>query len=172
MDAIYIPGILSAPNQTKTLEFREYLPDLATLTPVQGQLKVSHHGNYLEVSAQVETIMTLTCDRCLKQYNHRLKARPQEMIWLETADVDALPLEREVSMEDLVESLHPQGYLEPSEWLYQQLCLAIPHRKLCDRACPGIAVAQDSTDTQPSVDRRWAGLAALKQNLAETLSDH
>lgn len=172
MDAIYIPGLLAAPNQTKTFEFREYLPDLATLTPVQGKLQVSHKGNYLEVSAQVETIVTLTCDRCLKQYNHRLKVNPKEMIWLEATDAGSLPLEREVPMEELMEVLHPQGSLEPSEWMYQQLCLAIPHRKLCDRDCPGIEVTQEPDQTQPKVDRRWAGLEALKQNLAESATDN
>lgn len=73
MEAIYIPQLLKAREQTQTIEVDEFLPDLETLTPVRGRISVQHRGNYLEVSAQAETIITLNCHRCLQQYNHRLK---------------------------------------------------------------------------------------------------
>ncbi|MCD8485418.1 MAG: YceD family protein [Desertifilum sp.] len=168
MEAIYIPQLAKALDGTEVLEVREHLPDLQTLMPVQGKLKVKHCGNYLEVSARVETIITLTCDRCLQQYNHRLKLKTRELIWLEASPEEPglIPLEREVSLEELVETLPPQGYFDPATWLYEQLCLELPHRQLCDRACPGIAPSEDrpAEITKP-VDRRWASLEALKNQL-------
>lgn len=166
MDAIYIPQLTNAPERTEVIQFKEFLPNLETLTPVQGQLRVTHQGNYLEVSAQAEAIMTLDCHRCLKHYNHRLAVDTSELIWLdETGGVEATELfDREIGLEDVVESLPPQGYFHPGEWLYEQMCLAIPHRQLCDADCSGIEVATTET-VQPLIDRRWASLEALKKQL-------
>jgi uncharacterized protein len=70
--------------------------------------------------------------------------------------------EREVALGDLVESLPPQGHFRPDEWLYEQFCLAMPQRQLCDRQCPGIAVEQPEGK---AIDRRWASLESLKSHL-------
>lgn len=167
MDEIYIPQLEKVPNRTEVIQFKEFLSDPETLTPVQGQLSVTHQGNYLEVSVQAETIITLTCHRCLQQYNHRLETETSELIWLDDAadEPDTGPLEREVAVEDLVEILSPQGYFDPGRWLYEQLCLTIPQRQLCDQQCPGIVPREDLAPTA-TVDRRWAALEALKKHLS------
>ena len=166
MDAIYIPQLTKAPEQTEVLQVHEFLPGLDTLTPVRGRIRVQHHGNYLEVSAQAEAIVTLTCHRCLQQYNHRLLLDTSEMIWLDEAAEQPYdgPLEREVALDDLIETLPPQGYFHPSEWLYEQLCLEIPQRQLCDAQCAGIQTATPKGTEKPT-DRRWASLEALKKQL-------
>jgi uncharacterized protein len=166
MDAIFIPQLTKAPERTEEIQVKEFLPGLETLTPVRGRVRVQHHGNYLEVSGQAETIITCTCNRCLQQYNHRLALNTKEIIWLDedASQAQDLPLEREVAMEDLVETISPNGYFYPSEWLYEQMCLEIPQRQLCDLNCPGIlSSADDSSDI--TVDSRWAGLEALKKQL-------
>jgi uncharacterized protein len=167
MTSIHIPRLVHLPDQTERVEIKEHLPDLETLTPVQGFVEVSHRGNYLEVKGQAETIMTLTCDRCLQQFNHRLSVNASEMIWLEEPiDEALLEPEREVLMEELVESVSPQGYFEPETWLYEQLCLEIPQRKLCDSKCPGIELSDELPEVEePKVDHRWASLEALKRQM-------
>jgi len=164
MESIYIPRLIRAPEQTETSDVRDYLEGLETLTPVQGKVRITHRGTYLEVEGQAETIVTLTCDRCLQQYNHRLIIKPTELIWLDddATTVDHLPLEREVTLEELVETLPPEGYFYPDKWLYEQLCLEIPLRKLCDRKCPGIQVDNPPPPPLHQSDRRWASLEALK----------
>ncbi len=163
MDAIYIPQLTRASERTEEFQVEEFLPGLETLTPVRGNVRVQHHGNYLQVSGQAEAIITCTCNRCLQQYNQRLGVDTQEIIWLETASqVEDLPLEREVAVEDLIETLPPDGYFYPSEWLYEQMCLAMPQRQLCDRNCPGII--NNSADSSNQLDR-WASLEALKKQL-------
>jgi uncharacterized protein len=171
MDAIYIPQLTGASERTEEVQINEFLPGLETLTPVRGSVRVQHHGNYLEVSGQAETIITCTCSRCLQQYNRRLGLDTKEIIWLEeTANLlKDLPLEREVTMEDLLETLPPDGYFHPSEWLYEQMCLAVPQKQLCDRNCPGITPASTTVDisdtSETPVDNRWASLEALKKQL-------
>lgn len=164
MKAIHIPRLTQAPERTETLQFKEPIKDLETLTPVQGTIKITHQGNYLDVSAQAETIVTLTCHRCLQQFNYRLAVSPSEMIWLnESADpTEELPLDRDLTLDDLMESLPPNGYFDPEKWLYEQLCLEIPQRQLCSQSCTGIEVKDKNAHV---VDRRWASLNTLKGHL-------
>lgn len=163
MEAIYIPQLLRMPDQTDRLQVRTHLAGFETLTPVQGELRVSHRGNYLEVAARAEAIMTLTCDRCLQQYNHRVVVDTSELIWLQepVAEPAIEGLEREVPLDELVETLPPQGYFHPDEWLYEQFCLGIPQRQLCDQYCQGIQL-NGQPPASPAADRRWASLEALK----------
>lgn len=166
MEPIYIPQLLKRSEQKELIQFEEFLPDLDTLTPVRGKMQVAHQGNYLEVKVKAETIVTLTCHRCLKQYNYRLALKTSELIWLEEPanQKDLGGAEVEVDLEDLVESLPPQGYFQPGEWLYEQMCLEMPLRQLCDSDCPGIQVEEIGSSESAS-DRRWASLEALRNNL-------
>ncbi|MDY6940411.1 MAG: YceD family protein [Cyanobacteriota bacterium] len=165
MDSIYIPSLAKAPDRTEAIAVREFLPDLSTLMPVRGELRVTHRGNYLEVKAWAEAIITFTCHRCLQQYNERLKITPSELIWLEEKRPDGLePLEQEIPFEDLVETLSPQGNFEPGTWLYEQFCLAFPSKQLCDANCTVEQVSPE-TRSDASVDRRWSALDALKGQL-------
>jgi uncharacterized protein len=170
MEAIYIPRLTRAPQQTEVIDFNEMILELETLTPVQGRLQVTHQGTYLEVSAQAETIITLNCHRCLQQYNYRLAIAPAELIWLdETANqTNPVLLDQEIAVDDLVETLPPNGYFDPTTWLYEQLCLEIPQRQLCDQNCKGIEIPKkDAAVVETVIDRRWASLEALKRNLSD-----
>lgn len=164
--SIYIPQLAKAPQKSETVQVQTYLPDLETLTPVQGTIHVVHQVTYLDVSAHAETIVTLTCDRCLQQYNHRLALEVSELIWLEEPEdeLEVEGLEREVAYDDLVEAVPPDGYFDPAAWLYEQLCLVLPARQLCDQNCPGILVETDQVN--PAPDHRWASLETLKHHLS------
>ncbi|PSR19875.1 metal-binding protein [filamentous cyanobacterium CCP3] len=158
--------MLQRPEKTLTVELDTHLADLETLTPVRGELTVTHQGTYLEVKAKADTIVTLTCDRCLQAYNHRVAVVAQELIWLEDEpDPATLPLEREVSVDDLFETLPPSGHFYPETWIYEQICLALPQPQICDEDCPGIATRHQGTATAEPVDHRWAALAQLQQQL-------
>jgi len=167
MEAIYIPQLLKALEKKEEIEIKEWLEELETLTPVRGKMIVSHKGNYLEVSATAETIVTLSCDRCLQNYNHRLAIDTSELIWLnDKNETDKIPIEREVAVEELSETLPPNGYFEPKTWLYEQLSLALPMRQLCGKKCK---IAKLKTaENQLEIDSRWASLAAIKNQLSQT----
>ncbi len=166
MEAIYIPQLTKAVEKTEVVPVQEFIAGLETLTPVRGQVKVQHHGNYLEVSGQAETIITLTCHRCLQQYNYRLSIDTSEMIWLdETASLPYEgPIDKEIAVEDLIESLPPQGYFHPGEWLYEQFYLEMPQKQLCQSDCTGISTGIINSSEKIG-DRRWASLEALKKQI-------
>ncbi len=162
MEPIHIPQLLKAPEKTEEIQLQESFAELKTLMPVRGLLRVTHQGTYLEVTAKAEAIVTLSCDRCLQQYNHRLSLDTQELIWLEETPLNSLPLEQEIAFEELTETLNPQGYFEVNTWLYEQLCLALPWKKVCSSDCQITPVnsAQESL-----LDSRWSSLETLKKQL-------
>jgi uncharacterized protein len=168
LQPIHIPQLLRAPERTDVTQVQEYLPDLETLMPVQGVIQVTHNTTYLDVRAQAETIVTLTCDRCLKQYNHRLTVDASELIWLSDGSEDEASnlVEKETLLDDLVESISPQGHFDLGAWLYEQLCLAFPHRQICDETCAGIPL--ETMSTPALVDHRWASLAQLKSQMDQS----
>ena len=167
MEAIYIPHLLKAPKRQVEIIVNDLISRLDTLTPVKGTIIVRHGGNFLEVTSQAETIVTLTCDRCLQHYNHRLELDASELIWLESEleNIAELPTEREVSLEDLSETLPPKGHFDPESWLFEQLSLTFPLRKICGDNCPGAAKTSSKDEFQ--VDSRWSSLAALKEQLSD-----
>ncbi len=166
MQRIYIPHLVNDPNKARTIEVNDYLSDLDTLTPVKGSIQIEHRGNFLDVAAQAETIATLSCHRCLKNYNSRIQVDTSEFIWLQEPQPEAYAEEVEVGLDELVETLPPQGHFDPGKWLYEQLCLAIPQRQLCDQACEGISNPLAS-DADTATDQRWSALSALKQQLSD-----
>jgi uncharacterized protein len=172
MEKIYIPHLMRHQDHTLKIPIDQTILDLETLTPVRGQMAIQHQGNYLAVSAQAESIITLTCNRCLCQYNHRLQLDASEVIWLddEIEDVNDGPIERKVDFDDLVESLPPDGHIDPETWLYEHLCLALPPRPLCSEDCAGLVVMEPTVAEVPPeaiVDGRWGSLAALRDQLPE-----
>lgn len=167
MEPIYIPHIAQRRDRTWVIPLLEQFPELETLTPVKGEVRVVHQGNYLQVSGQIETIVTLMCDRCLQQYNYRLSLEPSELIWLDEAAVGQLdweiPGDEELDPEAVAEALSPYGHFQPHQWVYEQVCLALPVQKLCQQDCPGIPV--EIEEPSPLTDQRWASLVSLKQLL-------
>ena len=165
MEAVFIPHLLKAPKRIIEIVVDNNVSQLVTLTPVKGIIRVRHGGNFLEVVSQAETITTLVCDRCLQHYNHRLEIDTSELIWLESESENAadIPREREVSLEDLSEVLPPNGHFEPETWLFEQLSLSLPLRKVCGANCPG--ASEPSIKEESHVDSRWSTLAALKEQL-------
>jgi uncharacterized protein len=168
VEPIQISRLQRLREQTETLEFNEPFEDLETLIPVKGKVRVIHKGNYLDVEGQAETIVTLSCHRCLQQFNHRLQMATAEMIWLTEGDalpnVNDLPLDEDLDVDAMVESLPKDGSFDVGGWVYEQLCLALPQRQLCDANCTGIEL---QTIARQPADRRWVGLEVLRDQLPD-----
>ena len=173
MEPLYLPQLANRRDRTLEIVVDTTVAEFETLTPVRGKIVVKHCGTYLDVSAQTDTILTLKCDRCLQQYNHRLALNATEIIWLEPEDPEPprAGVEIKNELEELVESLPPDGHFQPDVWLYEQLCLAVPLRQLCNRDCAGITPIPSPPAAQPSapakLDSRWGILEGLKNQLGD-----
>ncbi|KKI98270.1 hypothetical protein PROH_20635 [Prochlorothrix hollandica PCC 9006 = CALU 1027] len=171
MEPVSIPQLFHLPDGTLTLDFQGYLPDFETLTPIQGSLQVVHHGNYLAVTVEAQTIVTLTCNRCLGQYNARLAVATDELIWLaEPGDESSREgwggLEDGGDADDLGETLDATGSFAVAQWLYEQVCLSLPSRQICAPDCQGIVLGADDRPHQTSTDQRWLALNTLRGQLS------
>ncbi len=165
MQSIYLPHLLKMPQSSQTLYLDGMVTGLETLTPVRGEIRVRHGGTFLEVTATAETIVTLLCDRCAQTYNHRLAVDASELIWLNKQEENPkYPSERELTWEDLSEMLPPDGHFDSEGWLYEQLMLAHPLRRLCGKNCQPPAV--EEAEAQALRDQRWSALEILKQQLS------
>lgn len=146
----------------------QHLQELESLTPVRGTLSALHRGNVLELDGQAATIVTLCCDRCLQHFNHPLSFQTRELLWLgelarqagldpdNATDPGVLDLE----VDELCESLDPNGSFEPEHWLFEQLSLQLPLVNRCGDDCPG--PPSTAAGSEP-VDPRWAALHHLRQ---------
>lgn len=164
-----IPDLLSLPEQTYNWPVQESWSELPTLTPVQGWLSVTHLKTYICVKTNVKTIITLTCDLCLQAYNHRLLCEAEEFLWLATVDEPDAPQDGFAG--DFVESVDAQGAIDLADWLYQHLCLALPHPQRCAPTCQGIFLEPEPEGVTPplsNLDDRWAALRQLHQTLETT----
>ncbi|WP_373546825.1 DUF177 domain-containing protein [Chamaesiphon sp.] len=171
MEPLFIPQLANRQDRTLEIIVDRLMPEFETLTPIRGKIIIKHRGTYLDVSAQTETIITLKCDRCLQQYNHRLVLDASEVIWLEaeSEEPDRRGMDVKTDPEDLIDSLPPDGHFPPDVWLYEQLCLALPLRQLCNLDCAGITPIEAPIPTpakvQQPLDNRWGILETLKDRL-------
>lgn len=166
MQSLYIPHLLQRTERTQTIPIDDFVSGLDTLTPFRGTLSIRHGGTFLDIKVKGETIVTLICDRCVQQYNHRIVVDTSEIIWLDkNLSLSDIPQETSLSWKDLSETLSPDGHLNPETWLYEQLSLAMPLRRLCRRDCqqPVFDCDQDFS----LIDSRWASLESLKQKLSQ-----
>ncbi len=173
MQPLHIPQLANRQDRTLEIIVDTLIPEFATLTPVRGKVIVKHGGTFLELVAQAETIITLKCDRCLQQYNHKLVLDTSEIIWLEETvpEPDRKGMEIRTDLDELVDSLSPEGHFDPTVWLYEQLCLSLPLRQLCATDCAGI-IPPPEPDSEPSeaqqlLDSRWGILGTLKHQISE-----
>jgi uncharacterized protein len=160
---IYLPHLASRKPPILTVDIEENFPSLSSLTPVRGQVTVSHRGSFLEIKGYAQTITSLTCHRCLGQYNHRLEADIDEIIWLKEVRKAV-----EDELEDLDEHLPEDGTLEVHDLVYQHLSLNLPFQNICAPNCVGILPTQSDalplSDPPNRLDQRWEALKKLKQD--------
>ena len=161
---------LRALGTTKCWSVEGHLDELESVTPVRGTINAEHRGNVLAVEGDLATIVTLTCDRCLGQFNLELSCRPSELIWLGTTPPTDEQLQESEDIEaidGLVESLDPRGSFNPEQWAFEQLNLQRPVVNHCGEHCPGPGVPlreiSDAAEEQ-TLDPRWAALRRLNES--------
>ena len=138
MRAIHIPQLLNAPNKTMAIDVDEHLSGLETLTAVKGEMSVTHQGTYLDVKGQCRGDYDFGVRSLLAKLQHPSTGRYLRAGVAGRGTSDEA-IEKEVDLEDLIESVSPKGNFKPDEWLYEQMCLAIPQKQICSSDCKGIA---------------------------------
>ena len=156
-------------GEGKHWDVSQHLSELASLEPVKGWMQATHRGDDLWVQAEASTVVELCCDRCLKAFPHRLAVAVEESIALQLDD-DSLDPELQLENaagDPVMDQLDPLGRFDPEHWLFEQLNLQLPLKRLCSSDCAGLLDQSDNADDNV-VDPRWAGLLQLKSPPADT----
>ncbi len=162
---------LKALLEPKIWTFKSFIEDLPTEEPIQGQLSVEHQGQTLFVKGEIEAIVTMTCDRCLRDFTQKLFCDEEELIWI-GQDVPNKTGLKDNNPGPYSEHLNPLGKFDPQRWCFEQIHLQIPVVKICKNSCiiknhseeyenfPGSNIDENQKRSN-SFDPRWSELNKL-----------
>ncbi len=168
---ISIEELKSLPQQRLNTGFKETLAGLSAVKPVIGDLQIVLGSWGVQVSGRVQTLLKLTCHRCLRAYFQSLAVDIDERLVHDLVDREGRR-ERELLRDDFVEVIPADGVLDISDIVYQAVTLATPTFCLCGAECPGPPLA-DSAGNKISLGRdkpgsredpRWKNLKTLFPN--------
>ncbi len=149
--------------------FKETLTGLDAVKPVIGDVRLTlgHWG--VSISGRVQTLLKLTCDRCLRAYFLSLNVDIDEKL-VHDFDKGSHRRDRELLKKDFVEVIPADGVLDISDIVYQAVTLAAPTYCLCGSDCPGPSGSQRDSDglslagdkkEAEKADPRWKNLKTL-----------
>ncbi len=172
---ISIDELRNLPHQRLSVNFKETIEDIGAVKPVLGELSISASSTGVKVTGSVQTLLKLTCHRCLRPYFLNINV-PLEEFMVESAGHEDYPRERELLSKDFVEELPEDGILDITDLVYQAVTLATPVTCLCGDDCPGpafpdgegksssLASDKDSSSHKKPIDPRWKNLKTLFPN--------
>jgi uncharacterized protein len=136
--------------------------------PVKGHVRLMRTNRSLLVKGTINTVVELTCSRCLGQFECPLKLNIEEEYY-PTTDVNTgapLPVPDEPGSFTIDEN----HILDLTEAVRQYALLAIPMKPLCKEDCAGLCPICGKNLNQgpcgcppPERDLRWAELSRLKK---------
>ncbi|MFM8276748.1 MAG: YceD family protein [Cyanobium sp.] len=177
---IPLPQLLQQGGELQ-LTVRQPFAELGEAEPVQGWIRLRHHGPALEVEAEASTVLACRCDRCLRPFQLPLRVWAHERLAVAAAGPEAGEAaddddEREVDRwlddngmldlqallgEDPEERIDPQATFDPEHWLFEQLSLRLPLVYHCGPDCSG---PDRWSSANAAADPRWQALRQLQQD--------
>ena len=133
----------------------------------QGWVRVirTHHG--FIIRAELETLVSLTCSRCIDSFESRSELTMEE----ETFPIDDSETDQTIELaEETLGEIHldDQHVLDMAEVVRQYVLIAVPIKPLCCEECSGLCPEcgtnlnkEKCKCNTASVDPRWGSLAGL-----------
>jgi uncharacterized protein len=139
------------------------------VSPVHLRLALDKDRDKVRVHGLLQTVIELTCSRCLEGYPIPVDTK-FDLLYL-AATNEPTEQEQEVEQDDLGTSYYRDGAIDLSDLVREQLYLALPMKPLCQEACRGLCpqcgtnLNSDSCScTTTWEDPRLAPLKALARN--------
>lgn len=171
---ISIDELRNLPQGRLNISFREEIDGLAAVKPVLGELTVAATSTGMRLLGSVQTLLKLTCHRCLRPYFLNLVIPIEEdFVEADITDEEDIPRDRELLAGDFTESLSNDGILDITDVVYQAVTLATPVSCFCGESCPGpaypggeaesgsLAGGKNVADRGERIDPRWKNLKTL-----------
>ncbi|MCI8808459.1 MAG: DUF177 domain-containing protein [Oscillospiraceae bacterium] len=125
--------------------------------PVRVEGQVRNRAGALELKARLDTVLSLTCDRCAKPFQREKTVEHGTLLAFELANGES---------DDIVE-LDRDGGLELDELMREVFLLEMDTKNLCSQDCRGLCpgcgadLNVETCRCKREIDPRWAKLSQL-----------
>ncbi len=109
------------------------------VSPVKTELRLYRVDRMIEVEGRVETVVELTCSRCLADFEVPLAARFALTYTDRLPDIESEDGEEvEVGADEMGLILFEGEEIDLREGIQEQVVMAVPYRPLCRKDCKGL----------------------------------
>lgn len=177
---ISLDELRALPQPRLEIEFKETLDGTQAVKPVVGDLTVMASVTGMRMTGKVQTLLKLSCDRCLRPFFQSVSVDIDERFVVnglnEWDNVKSNTKERELNRDDFFETLPVDNVLDISDVVYQAVTLATPTTCLCGEQCPGpptptksgkkatLNQSKEARKGENQIDPRWKNLKSLFPN--------
>ena len=125
--------------------------------PVRVEGQVRNRAGALELKARLETVLSLSCDRCARPFQREKTVEYETLLAFELANEES---------DDIV-VLNKDGELELDELMREVFLLEMDTKNLCSEDCKGLCpgcgadLNREPCRCKKEIDPRWAKLAQL-----------
>ncbi len=129
--------------------------------------RVERVGMEMRVRGEVQTRLSVQCDRCLNEVVFPLQI-PFDLIYAPADPGAGQAGEHELHERDLDIAVYEHDQIELDELVLEQLELSLPSRVLCRTECRGLCpqcgadLNVEPCQCAPQLDPRWQALAEMK----------
>lgn len=106
-------------------------------SPVKARVHLQRWGVAVKVSGEVETELSLVCDRCLERFPFPVAERISVLLE-PLATLSRFKEEVRLTKDDLDVIFFDGETVEVDEIVREQILLAVPMRQLCQKGCRGL----------------------------------
>ena len=128
---------------------------------IHGNLRLTRLRDGVMVHLKADGVSTLTCARCLRQYEQPFSVEFDEE-YRQTVDVrTGIGLASEGLDDEATSHIDENHELDVAEPLRQEILISLPMRPDCGEECPGPDVLRNDDGDDEVIDDRLAALASL-----------
>ena len=132
MHKVLIEDIEKEPDKVLHYTFDDCIEELNC--DLHSELDLKSFGEFVEITGYAEGKIKLTCDRCLKEYEHEIDIDIEET-YAKHALQDKYGSELELSRGQFITDLNGEKEIDIYDLLYQSVILSLPNKKVCGINC-------------------------------------
>jgi len=146
--------------------------DIQVIGPLLGHVRIRRTNQGLLVDGWVDLTLKLSCNRCLKEFEHPMHVTFAEQFYPTVDVISGLPLAP--FDEEEIFPIDAHHLVDLTEAVRQNVLLALPMVTLCREDCQGLCpqcghdLNLGPCECKPEVDTRFSILEKLLQNGSES----
>lgn len=149
-----IEDLENAENKTVYFTFDEKIEGLNCITPVHADLCAKSLGDFVQISGNVKCKLLLECDLCLKEFEHDLEFKLDELYSKGSllGEYQESGQEFEIKDGQFVTDLNGENEIDIYDLLYQSVILNLPNKKVCGINCKGREFLEEQEIIDPRLE--------------------